>query len=73
MQPVAYLHLLQLAQEIVEPAERVRFVGIGRDAAILVQPGRPGEVEDLPAQHGEPPWIDAGRFEILVDQRFEVL
>src|SRR3546814_16165985 len=72
VQAVADLQLLQLAEVIVELAERrLRIVGLG-DAAVLVEAAGRRELEDLRAQHLQAARIEAGGVVILVDQALEL-
>src|SRR3546814_18898528 len=72
VQAVADLQLLQLAEVIVELAERrLRIVGLG-DAAVLVEAAGRRELEDLRAQHLQAARIEAGGVAILVDQALEL-
>ncbi len=72
MQPVADLHLLQLAEIGIELAERpVRCLADG-DAAILVESGGADEFDDLRRERLEAARIAARGREIFVDQALEL-
>ena len=71
MQPVADLHLLQLAEIIVDRGERV--VAPARGPRVAIEPDALGEIEDVALQPLEPARVHAGGKIIFVDQRFELL
>ena len=73
MEPVADLHLLDFAEIAIELAERVVAAVGGLDAAILVEPGRRGKLQDARAQGWTPARIDRGGVEELVDQALQLL
>ena len=73
MEAVAYLHLLDFAEITVELAERVVAAVGGPDAAILVEPGRRGKLQDARAQGRTAARIDRGGVEELVHQPLQLL
>ena len=73
MEAVADLHLLDFAEIAIELAERVVAAVGGLDAAILVESGRRGKLQDARAQGWATAWIDRGGVEELVDQPLQLL
>ncbi|MCL6708413.1 hypothetical protein M8R20_15535 [Pseudomonas sp. R2.Fl] len=73
VQPVADLHLLEIAEIGVEFFQRRIFRLALGDAGILVEADVGDQVEDLFLQELQPPRIAARRLVILVDQRLQVL
>ena len=73
MEAVADLHLLDFAEIAVELAKRVVAAVGGPDAAILVEPGRRGKLQDARAQGRTPARIDRSGVEELVHQALQLL
>ena len=67
------MHLLDFAEIAVELAERVVAAVGGLDAAILIQPGRRGKLQDARAQGRASARIDRGGVEELVHQPLQLL
>ncbi len=72
MEPVADLQFLQLAEEPVELFERARQILAGGDAAIPVDPGGAGALEDLGGERRDAARVAARGLVILVDQALQL-
>ena len=73
MEAVADLHLLDFAEIAIELAECVVAAVRGPDAAILVEPGGRGKLQDACAQGRTAARIDRGGVEELVHQALQLL
>ncbi len=72
MQAVADLQFLQLAQEPVELLQRAGQILAGGDAAIAVDPGGAGALEDLGGERRDAARVAARGLIILVDQALQL-
>ena len=72
VQAAADLHLLQLAQVVVQLGERGVVVVVGLDAAVPVESDVGGQGQDLLAQHPESARVHAGGLEVLVDEQLQL-
>ena len=72
MQAAADLHLLQLAEVVVQLRQR-RFVVVGGvDTAVAVEPDVGGQGQDLLAQDLQPARVHPGRLEVFVDEQLQL-
>ena len=72
MQPVADLHLFQLAEIIVELGQRLIGRLIRGNPAIEIETGRPGQFKNTVAKQFDAARIDACGLVVFVDQPFEI-
>ena len=71
MQPVADLHLLEIAEMRVERAQGVVGRRIPRHIDVRIEPLRPRQRQDVFGEHGGALRIEVGGERILVDQRLQ--
>ena len=72
VEPVADLHLFQLAEIIVELGQRLIGRLIRGNPAIEIETGRPGQFENTVAKQFDAARIDACGLIVFVDQPFEI-
>ena len=72
VQPVADLQFLQLAEKPVEFLQRFGPVVVGRDAAIAVDAGGAGALQDIGGERGDAARIAARGLVIFVDQPLQL-